>query len=92
MVGQTINALSGSNGLLLNITGHEKITTNVFYVAIIINIVLGMALVKELGAYGVAIASAISFSQWNICLVYFVYKKLKINPTAFTFLGEKYYE
>lgn len=84
IVGQFFNVLSGSNGWLLNLTGHEKITVYTFYFAIFLNLILGSILAHVLGATGVAISSSLSLIAWNIVLIYYCFKKLKINPTIIT--------
>lgn len=83
MLGQMVNVLSGSNGWILNIAGYEKTTAKVFYYSLLTNIILGVALIKPLGVYGLALASSISIAQWNIVLVYFAIKKIGINTTIF---------
>ncbi|WP_239986758.1 lipopolysaccharide biosynthesis protein [Fastidiosibacter lacustris] len=83
MVGQVVNVLCGSVFTILNMAGHEKTTCTVFYIALSINILLGIILTPSLDAYGVAIASAVAMIFWNIVLVYVVMTKLKINPTIF---------
>lgn len=85
MIGQTINVLCGNVFTILNMTGFEKITCRVFYIALVINIVLGITLIPSLNTYGVAIASAVAMILWNLFLTYFVMKKLSINPTVFIF-------
>ena len=63
--------------------GFEKTTCRVFYIALFINILLGILFIFYWGAYGVAIASAIAMAFWNICLLIIVVKRLNINPTIF---------
>lgn len=89
MIGQAVNVLCGSVFTILNMAGFEKATCRVFYIALVINIVLGIILIPRLHAYGVAVASAIAMIFWNLVLTYFVIKKLSINPTIFTFFHKK---
>ena len=83
MVGQAVNVLCGSVFTILNMAGFEKTTCRVFYIALFINILLGILFIFYWGAYGVAIASAIAMAFWNICLLIIVVKRLNINPTIF---------
>lgn len=85
MIGQAVNVLCGSVFTILNMAGFEKTTCRAFYIALVINIALGIALIPSLHAFGVAIASAIAMIFWNLVLTYLVIKKLGINPTIFTF-------
>ncbi len=83
MIGQSINILCGSVFTILNMAGFEKITCRVFYIALSINIVLGIWFIFYWHAYGVAIASSIAMAFWNIYLLVIVVKRLRINPTVF---------
>jgi O-antigen/teichoic acid export membrane protein len=84
LIGQAINAMCGCNGWLLNLTGYEKITVKGFYIAIIVKLILGIILINYYGMYGVAIASAVALTLWNLIMVYFCFKKLSINTTVIT--------
>ena len=84
MIGQVINVLCGSVFTILNMSGHEKTTCRVFYVALLINVVFGISLIPFWHAYGVAVASVIAMAFWNITLLAIVLQRLKINPTIFT--------
>ncbi|TDT74585.1 O-antigen/teichoic acid export membrane protein [Allofrancisella inopinata] len=83
MVGQIINVLSGCVATILNMAGYEKKTCIAFYIALLINIVLGIIFTEIWGVYGLAVASSLSMTYWNIHLLYQVVTKLKINPTIF---------
>ena len=83
MIGQAVNVLCGSVFTILNMAGFEKTTCRVFYIALLINILLGILFIFYWGAYGVAVASAIAMAFWNICLLIIVIKRLHINPTIF---------
>ncbi|KEI34669.1 capsular polysaccharide synthesis enzyme Cps [Francisella sp. W12-1067] len=83
MVGQIINILSGCVATILNMAGYEKKTCIAFYIALLINIVLGIIFTEIWGVYGLAVASSLSMTYWNIHLLYQVVTKLKINPTIF---------
>ncbi|MFV9931655.1 MAG: lipopolysaccharide biosynthesis protein [Francisella endosymbiont of Hyalomma asiaticum] len=85
MVGQIINVLSGCVATILNMAGCEKNTCFVFYIALVINIVLGVIFTLHWGVYGLAVASSLSMIYWNIHLLYKVITQIKINPTIFIF-------
>src|SRR5690606_19523202 len=61
-VGQLGNALFGSVGALLNMTGHERDTLSGMFVALLANLLIGVLLIPDLGMVGAAIASACSFA------------------------------
>jgi len=74
-LGQFFNAISGSVGMLLTMTGHQIIYQNILIVTIIINIFLNLLWVTEYGLVGVAMATMVSTILWNTLMGYFVWKK-----------------
>ncbi|HIG08719.1 MAG TPA: flippase [Alphaproteobacteria bacterium] len=84
---QVINAMSGSVGVILNMTGKEKVFRNILGVALLINISLNLLLIPKLGIEGAAIASASSLIFWNLYSVYYVYKHYGVS-TLISFTNE----
>lgn len=82
-LGQLINAICGPVGSILQMTGHQKVFQNILFIALIINIVLNLILVKSLGMFGVGISTAFSLLFWNITCVIYINKALKINIFKF---------
>lgn len=82
-IGQIVNASTGSVGLILNMTGHEKRNVISLALGTSINLLLTLLLVPNLGIMGAAIASASSMTAWNLCSAWQILRKLKINPTVF---------
>ncbi len=77
-LGQLVNALSGPVALLLTMTGYQYYTAKVLAFTAAINIILNGILIPSIGAMGAAIATAFSTSIWNIFMMYYVWKKIKI--------------
>lgn len=77
-IGQLINALSGSVALLLNMTGNQNDAAKILTITAMINITMNTILIPSYGAFGAAIATASSTAFWNICMIYIVWKKIKI--------------
>jgi len=75
---QVINSMSGSVGIILNMTGKEKVFRNILFFALAINIVLNLFLIPIYGIEGAAIASASSLIYWNLYSVYYVYKEYNV--------------
>lgn len=75
---QVINAMSGSVGVILNMTGSEKVFRNILFIALIVNISLNFILIPMYGIVGAAIASASSLIFWNLYSVYFVYRRYDV--------------
>ena len=82
-IGQLFNVMTGSLGLLLVMSGHEREVAVATVVSIIIKILLCALLIKSRGVVGAAFARSVSLIAWNLLLLRFVYKKLAINPTVF---------
>jgi len=79
LVGQVVNALCGSVGIYLNMTGKQKSFQLILVSALILNIVLNYVLIPKFGMVGAAIATSASMILWNITAVVYVYKKDKIK-------------
>lgn len=82
-VAHIFNAVMGSVGLTLNMTGHEKLTYRAQMFAVVFNVMLNFALIPQWGPLGAAIATAVAVVISNTLLAYFVLIKLKFNPTVF---------
>ena len=82
LAGQTINAFSGSVGLIMTLTGHHVKAARIFGLSAVLNILFNAILIPYFGIIGAAIATAVTTALWNIVMVYFVVSQLKINPTV----------
>jgi O-antigen/teichoic acid export membrane protein len=82
-VGQLVNAASGPAGNVLIMTGHERAAMWGMAAGLLLNVVLGVALVPSLGATGGAIAFATSLALWNLALVVIARRTVGVNVTAF---------
>jgi O-antigen/teichoic acid export membrane protein len=81
--GQLVNAGFGSVGLLLNMTGHERVTARIFWRTALLNIVLNAVMIPHYGLEGAAFATTLSLVIWNALLHREVKKRLGIISTAF---------
>jgi O-antigen/teichoic acid export membrane protein len=66
LIGQFINAFSGSVGYFLNMTGYQKIYNYVMLFSALLNIMLNVVLIPKFGITGAAFASMVSFISWNL--------------------------
>ena len=82
-VGQLVNVGTGSVGLLLSMTGHERYTLISRGGSTILNVVLNALLIPRWGIEGAAIATASSTILLNVENTIWVRKKLGIHCTAF---------
>lgn len=81
VVGQLINAICGSVGIILNMTGHQKVLRNILIFSVFISIILNYTLIRKYGINGAAVASVVSMALWNILATLFI--KYKLNITTF---------
>ncbi|NJK54956.1 MAG: flippase [Pleurocapsa sp. SU_5_0] len=82
-VGQLVNVATGSVGLLLSMTGHERYTLISRGGSTILNVVLNALLIPRWGIEGAAIATASSTILLNVENTIWVRKKLGIHCTVF---------
>lgn len=79
--GQMVNALSGSVGLILFMTGNQKDAATVLVGTVAINLVLNALFIPAWGLMGAAAATATATALWNLILLLRVRRKLGIDPT-----------
>lgn len=78
--GQFLNALSGSVGFLMTMTGHQKEFAIVIGMSATLNIILNSLLIPIWELEGAALATAMTTAAWNIILV--IYIKRNMNLTT----------
>jgi len=79
LVGQAVNALCGSVGVYMNMTGKQIVFQRILIAAFVINIILNLVLIPRYDILGAAIATTISTIFWNILTTLYIYKKDKIT-------------
>ncbi len=75
-IGQFFNIGTGACGLLLMMTGYERIQGNISIIFLLIYLVLAFTLIYFHGAIGLAIGSATTIAGLNITRLYFAQKKI----------------
>lgn len=81
IIGQMLNAMTGSVSFILGVTGHQKILAQVVMSTMVLNALLCAALIPMLGPNGAAIAVSTSTGLSNIVLVIICIKRVGINPS-----------
>lgn len=81
--GQLFNAASGPCGLLLALSGHQKIVMLTIAMISILKLLIGWKLIPLYGVIGAATASSIGIITWNLIFIYFVSYKLRISTHIF---------
>jgi O-antigen/teichoic acid export membrane protein len=89
VAGQTINALAGSVGFILTMTGFPHTAARIIWVAAIGKVSLNLILMPRWGALGAAIGTALMLAFWNFWLWIEVRKKLDLEPTILSALRKK---
>lgn len=84
LVGQAVNALAGSVGFLMIMTGHQTQAAVIVFASAVANIALNAILIPRFGLMGAASATAATTALWNIAMLVFVHRKLGINSTVFS--------
>jgi len=82
-IGQVVNAASGSCGVLLLMTGHQRIVMAGIISAAALNALIAYVLIPSYGVLGAAYATTASLVCWNFIFVAYSAKKLKLNSTVF---------
>ncbi len=85
IMGQLVNALCGSVGNLLSMTGYQNQLMIVSASTALINLVLNAIAIPLWGTVGAAMTTAFTLTVWNIWLSVLVIKNLKVNPSIFNF-------
>jgi len=88
LCGQIVNALAGSVGLIMTMTGHQNQAGAIVAVSAAVNITLNALLIPLMGLRGAAISTAVTMVMWSIAMLIYVHRRLGINSTAIA--GFKY--
>ncbi|MGZ8249555.1 flippase, partial [Methylomagnum sp.] len=83
MAGQVINALTGTVGSLMMMTGHQTIVARLVAFNTALSLGLNIWLVPRFGLNGAAFASATGIISVNLLSLIFVLRSLRLNPTVF---------
>jgi len=82
IAGQLVNVASGSVGLLLILTGHERKGTAVLAVCALIIGTACCIVIPSFGIMGAAITSMLGMTLWNLWFYHLVVKNLGIHPSV----------
>ena len=74
-IGQFVNSISGSNGMFMNMTGHQVALRNIMVLAALLNIGINLLLTPRYGAMGAAVAAMTSTIFWNIYVLVFIKRR-----------------
>ena len=80
---QLVNAACGSQGMLLMMTGYERDAAVGMGISAFLNVVLNCIFIPLWGVLGAALATAFTTVAWNIVLLGFVRRRLRLHTTVF---------
>jgi O-antigen/teichoic acid export membrane protein len=80
--GQLVNVACGPVGIVMMMTGQERIAVRVIAVAAATNFVVGMLLIPRLGIYGAAVGATASMVLWNVLLVREARRRVGVDCTV----------
>lgn len=83
LLGQVIATGSGSQVLVLAMTGHETAAARALVLTTVANFILTAALVSSFGLNGAAIATALALVFWNVLMAFDIWKRLQLWPGIF---------
>ncbi len=81
LFGQVVNASCGPVALLLSLTGHARVATQVFGVALIALLAGCVVFVPLFGILGAAVVSAIVLTGWNVTMVWIGSRRLGVRAS-----------
>jgi len=82
IIGQVINSVAGSVGMLLNMTGNQAQVAKIYGFSAIVNVLLNYILIPEYGIYGAAYATIATTFIWNASMVYVASSRIGVNTTV----------
>ena len=73
-LGQLVNAMAGSVGYMLNMTGHQKEFNKIVLLGALSNVALNVLFIPKYGINGAAFASMVSAILWNVLASIYIKK------------------
>lgn len=82
-LGQFVNLATGAVGLIMIMTGHERVQSRLSMAFAVLNVLLAIIFISLYGAIGAAISTAIIFAVSNLTQMFFVRHLLNIRTITF---------
>jgi O-antigen/teichoic acid export membrane protein len=87
IIGQFVNAISGSTGIFMNMTGHQKVFSNIMIISALFNICFSIILIPKIGIFGAALSGTISLILWNVITLVYMKRKYGLTVSCLPELG-----
>lgn len=81
LAAEGFNALAGSTGYLMTLTGLQRPASVIVIVTVIVNVALNAVLIPAYGMAGAATSTLVSTVGWNTAMLLFLYVKADIRST-----------
>jgi O-antigen/teichoic acid export membrane protein len=85
-IGNFINISFGPVEFLLMMTSHQRETSVIMGLTVILNILLNYFLISIFGIFGAALATAISMMFWNSVMYFVALKMVNLDPSILSIL------
>jgi O-antigen/teichoic acid export membrane protein len=89
IVGQLLNVMFGSVGMVLNMTGNQSYAARIAGMAAILNIVMNLIMIPNFGGEGAAVSTAVTLFIWNSLMYKSVKINTKLNPSILVILNQR---
>jgi O-antigen/teichoic acid export membrane protein len=89
IVGQLLNVMFGSVGMVLNMTGNQSYAARIAGMAAILNIVMNLIMIPNFGGEGAAVSTAVTLFIWNSLMYKSVKINTKLNPSILGILNQR---
>lgn len=86
LAAQAINALCGPTGIMMSMTGHQAQAARIFVISALISVALNIMLIPPYGIIGAAIANAFGVAIWNLSILVYLKRQLKLDPSILAWL------
>lgn len=83
VLGQLFNAATGSCGIVLSMTGHQRAVLHAVTLALVVNATLCLILIPGWGIAGAAFSTSVGLLSWNIYMALQANKLTGIRTTIF---------
>lgn len=87
--GLTVNAMCGSVGYLLTMSGFERYAGVILVTCASLNVVLNLLLIPRFGIAGAAVATSVAMATKNLSMLIVVRSKLAVDPTIVSFFRNR---
>lgn len=87
--GKVVLSVIGLGGPVMTMTGHHRRAAQFAAVALVVNIALNVLLIPRYASIGAAIATATALLVWNLLPLFYVVRKLRIDPTPVALLARR---